>query len=194
MSKLFLYDTETTGLLHYKNAIHQLSGLIVINDRITEEFNFQIKPHPEAVIEESALLVSNVTKEQIMEYPEPYIVHNKLLNLLSKYCNKYNKLDKFFLVGFNNKGFDDEFFRNFFNLLDDKYFASWFWWDTIDVRVLAANYLMEERHKMPDFKLRTVAQYLGIEVDETKLHDAIYDMRLTKSIYDIVGNNKITAL
>jgi DNA polymerase III subunit epsilon len=191
MSKLFFYDTETTGLLHYKNAIHQISGLIVINNRITEEFNYQIKPHPEAVIEESALAVSNVTKEQIMEYPEPYIVHNKLLNLLAKYCNKFDKNDKFHLIGYNNRRFDDEFIRSFFNIRGDKFFGSWFWADSIDVLVLASNYLQDVRRELPDFKLRTVAEYLGIEVDETKLHDAIYDMHLTKAIYDIVGTNKI---
>jgi DNA polymerase-3 subunit epsilon len=191
MNKLLFFDVETTGLKPTQHAIHQLSGIITINGIIRENFNYQIKPHTTALIEESALAISNVTKEQIMAYPEAYIAHNKLLNTLAKYCNKYDKQDKFFLVGFNNKLFDDEFFKEFFNLLGDKYFASWFWWDTIDVRVLAANYLMEERHKMPDFKLRTVAEWLDIELDETKLHDASYDNHITKAIYDIVGTNKI---
>ena len=191
MSKLFFYDTETTGLLHYKNAIHQISGLIVINNRVIEEFNYKIKPHPEAVIEESALVVGNVTQEQIMEYPEPYIIHNKLLNLLAKYCNKYDKKDKFHLVGYNSRKFDDEFLRYFFNIRGDKYFGSWFWPDSIDVLVLASNYLQDVRKELINFQLRTVAEYLGIEIDENKLHEASYDNYLVKAIYDIVGTNKL---
>lgn len=39
---------------------------------------------------------------------------------------------------------------------------------------------------MENFQLRSVAKYLGIEVDETKLHDAKYDIYLTLEIYKIV--------
>lgn len=66
----------------------------------------------------------------------------------------------------------------------DKYFNSWFWIDTIDVMVLASNKFAKERHKFTDFKLSTVAQKLGIEFDETKLHDALYDIELTKKVYE----------
>ena len=194
MSKLFFYDAETTGLLHYKNAIHQLSGMIVINNVIMEEFNFSIRPHAKAVIEESALAVGNVTEEQIMAYPEAYIVHNKILNLLAKYCNKYDKTDKLHLIGYNNRRFDDSFLRSFFDVCGDKYFGSWFWNDTSDVLVLASNYLQDVRKELPDFKLHTVAAYLGIEIDETKLHNAVYDIHLTKAIYDIVGTNKLSKI
>jgi DNA polymerase-3 subunit epsilon len=36
---------------------------------------------------------------------------------------------------------------------------------------------------MENFKLKTVAQEMGIEVDESKLHDAKYDLELTYQIY-----------
>ena len=32
-------------------------------------------------------------------------------------------------------------------------------------------------------KLKTVAKYLGIEVDKSKLHDAWYDIEITRQIY-----------
>jgi DNA polymerase-3 subunit epsilon len=112
--------------------------------------------------------------------------------MLAKYCDKFNKGDKFFLVGYNNKGFDNDFLRNFFKQNGDNYFGSWFWADSIDVMVLAANYLKDERHKLENFQLRTVAKYLDIKVDETKLHDAMYDIYLTRAIYEIVKNgNKL---
>jgi DNA polymerase-3 subunit epsilon len=39
---------------------------------------------------------------------------------------------------------------------------------------------------MIDFKLKTVAKELGLWVDETRLHDAEYDIELTRSVYRIV--------
>jgi DNA polymerase III subunit epsilon len=34
--------------------------------------------------------------------------------------------------------------------------------------------------------LATVAKFLGIEVDEEQTHDALYDIEITKAIYEIV--------
>lgn len=65
----------------------------------------------------------------------------------------------------------------------DNYFGSWFWSDAIDVMVLAAQALMEQRPMMKDFKLRTVAEQLGIVIEEERLHDAMYDIYLTHEIY-----------
>ena len=56
----------------------------------------------------------------------------------------------------------------------------------MDVRVLAGQYLQERRSSMPSFKLPRVAIEVGIEVDENKLHDAEYDIYLTREIYRIV--------
>ncbi len=52
--------------------------------------------------------------------------------------------------------------------------------------VLASNKLKNERHKLENFKLSTVAKYLGVNVDETKLHDAYYDIYLTKEVYRLI--------
>jgi DNA polymerase-3 subunit epsilon len=53
------------------------------------------------------------------------------------------------------------------------------------VFILATQKLMEVRHTMKDFKLKTVAETLGIKIDESKLHDAMYDIELTWRIYKI---------
>lgn len=52
--------------------------------------------------------------------------------------------------------------------------------------VLATAYLLNQREQMENFKLATVAKQLGIEVVDESLHDAFYDIYLTKAIYDIV--------
>ena len=52
--------------------------------------------------------------------------------------------------------------------------------------VMAGFYLAEQRPDMPDFKLATVAKFMGVEVDETRLHDAAYDLILTRQIFERV--------
>jgi DNA polymerase-3 subunit epsilon len=44
---------------------------------------------------------------------------------------------------------------------------------------------------MENFKQGTVAKALGIEIDESRLHDALYDIQVCKSIYDIVSPYKM---
>jgi DNA polymerase-3 subunit epsilon len=184
MEKLFFYDLETTGVMHWKNGVHQISGCVVIDNEVEEYFNFNVCPHERAIIEEDALLVGGVTKEQILAYPSMREVYNQIIQILSRYVDKYNKQDKFHLVGYNNSSFDNQFFRAFFVQNNDIYFGSWFWSDTIDVMVLASNKLKGERGKLINFKQQTVAKYIGIEIDETKLHDAEYDIDICRKIYE----------
>ncbi len=117
MKQLF-YDLETTGTKYWRNSIHQLSGMVVVDGEVKEEFNFHVQPNPKAEIEDEALQIAGVTKEQVMAYPP-----------------------------------------------------------------LAAQALMEQRHMMKDFKLHSVAAQFGIELDESKLHDAMYDIYLTYEVY-----------
>jgi DNA polymerase III subunit epsilon len=182
MEKLFFYDLETTGTKFWKNGIHQISGAIVIDGEIKEVFDFKVRPNESAIIDEEALKIANVTKEQIMAYPSMQEVHSKIIKMLSKYVDKFNKKDKFHLAGYNNASFDNPFFRAFFVQNNDVYFGSWFWSDSIDVMVLASYKLRNVRHELVDFKQSSVAKYLGIEIDEKKLHDAEYDIEICLKI------------
>ena len=184
--KLFFYDLETTGLNPGKNGIHQISGMIVIDGEVKEKFDFKVQPNPKAIIEDESLAIAGVTREQVLAYEPMTSVFQKLVAMLGKYVNKFNKKDKFFLVGYNNASFDNNFFRGFFLQNGDEYFGSWFWSNSFDVMVLATPYLASRRADMANFKLRTVADTLGIKVEEDKLHDAMYDIYLTKAIFDIV--------
>ena len=184
MEKLFCYDLETTGVLPNRHGIHQISGAIVIGGDVKEEFDFKVRPNPKAQIEQAALDVGGVTKEQILAYPDMKIVYRQLIKMLEKYVGRYNKTDKFHLLGYNNTAFDNAFFRAWFLQNEDKYFGSWFWADSWDAMVFASFALKEERSRMENFKLSTVAGKMGIPVDEEKLHDATYDIYLTRKVFE----------
>lgn len=185
--KLFYFDLETTGVKHWKNGIHQISGAIEIDGEIKEYFDFKVKPYHLALIEDEALAVAGITKETLETYIQFKDCYKSLIELLSKYVDKFNKKDKFFLVGYNNASFDNQFFRAFFVQNNDNYFGSWFWSSSIDVMVLASQKLMNERAEMIDFKQSTVAKQVGIVVDESRLHDAEYDVNLMIGIYKAIN-------
>lgn len=180
------YDIETTGVDERKNGIHQISGCIEVNGKVVENFNFKVAPNPKAVIEEEALAVGNVTEEQIKAYMPMREGYLLFIKMLSKYVERYDKHDKMWLCGFNNRSFDDRFLRAWFKQNGDEFFGSWFWSDSLDVMVLSSQYLRARRAKMVDFKLKTVAMEVGLWVDKRKLHDAAYDIMLTREIYLIV--------
>lgn len=188
--KIFL-DLETTGVNPKRHSIHQIAGLVEVDGEVVEEFNILTRPHPKAEITPEALTTCNVTEEQILNYEPMEVGYRSLLAVLGRYIDKYDRTDKAYLVGFNNRAFDDIFLRRWFTQNGDSFFGSWFWTDTLDVLVLASQYLIGRRSAMQSFKLKRVALELGLEVDKDKLHDAFYDIKLTRDIYQIVTGLEI---
>lgn len=186
MAKICFVDLETTGVMYWKNGIHQISGAIVMDGEVKEGFDFHVAPNPAAVVEEEALKVSGVTLEQVTSYPAMGQVHKEFVSMLDKYVNKYDKYDKMFLAGYNNLSFDNNFLRAWFRQNGNEFFGSYFWAGGIDVMSLALLYLMDRRKSMENFKLMTVAKEVGVQIDESKLHNASYDIYLTMEIYRIV--------
>lgn len=182
----FFYDLETTGVDFRKNSIIQLYCEIYDDEKFLASYEYFMRPHPKAIIEPSALKANNRTEEEIMQYPLMYSVQQQFKQDMSQYVDRFNKLDKMVMIGYNNRNFDDNFMRKWFELCSDNFFGSFFHADSIDVICLASEYLLDRRKYMPSFKLFRVAKELGIVVDESELHDAKYDVKLTKQIYDIV--------
>lgn len=181
--KLMYFDLETTGTRFWASGIHQISGVIEIDGEIKESFDLKIKPNPKCIIEDEALAVASVTREDLDGYMDFKDGYKALTAILSKYVDKYDKTDKFFLVGYNNAAFDNPFLRAFFVQNGDQYFGSWFWSSPIDVFVLASYSFMSERYKFENFQQGTVAKYMGIEVDDNRLHDGVYDVEIMMQIY-----------
>jgi len=181
--KILFFDTETTSVDTVNGAMHQLTGCIEIDGVVKEEFDFHIQPFKDALIEPKALEVGGVTLEQIMEYDLHTTVYSNFVVMLDKYVDRYNKKDKMFLCGYNNASFDNQFLRNMFTRNHNNYFGSYFWSSPLDVFILASFRLMGARKYMPDFKQGTVAKALGIEVDDTKLHNALYDLSILRQIF-----------
>lgn len=181
-NKDFFFDLETTGVNHWEHGIHQIGILIDVDGATQESLDLKVRPLPNKLIQADALAISGKSLEEVMAYPPATEIKGQLSACMDKYVDKYNKTDKFNVIGYNVH-FDVGFFRAFFLDLGDNYYGSLFWANPIDVMVLASVRLKDIRPKMKNFQLRTVAETLGIVVDESKLHDAMYDLELTRQLY-----------
>lgn len=186
---ILFYDTETTGTDPRKHSIIQLSGIIDSGGTELERFDFRVRPHLKAQIESAALAANGHDELEIWGYPEMREVMAQFTGLLRKHVDPYDPKNKMHLCGYNNRGFDDDFLRTMFLLCSYKSFGGYFWSDSIDLLPIASNILREVRHTMPSFKLHRVARTFGIEVDQDKLHDSMYDVEITRKLYYILGRH-----
>ena len=98
--------------------------------------------------------------------------------MLGRYCDKYNRLDKFYMAGYNVR-FDADFLKEFFLKNKDFYFGSWFNYRFIDPLPLLhwANWVKEIN--LPDYKLATVCRHFQIPL---QAHDAMADITATREL------------
>lgn len=184
--KLFFCDTETTGVDPQCHAVVQISGSIHIPSpsgwEKQETFDLTMRPFEGAVLEPSALEVNGHTKEKLLGYESPLARLAELRKIMGKYVNPYDRRDKFWFIGYNAP-FDHGMVNSWFKRCGDTYCMSWFHFPPLDVAQLAAIALIQRRPDMRRFKLSDVAHELGIQIDEKRLHDALYDIELTEDVF-----------
>lgn len=185
MIKKCFIDTETTGLDAKKNGILEIGCIIEINDRVEDEFVIECSPFEGDEINDKALEVNHISKDNLFKRKPPTEAYQDFVNILSRHVDRYNRRDKLFFIAYNAP-FDSNFLREFFIKNSAPYFGSWFFYPPIDVAVLAAMYLRDERHRMPNFKLTTVAPTLGIDVNLAEAHSALYDTQIMKAVFNKV--------
>lgn len=186
--KLLFFDLETTGLDYNKCAIIQIAAIVAevdIKNKINaiDAINLKMKPRSDKFIDSHALEVNKFSLEEIMLWKDDHEAYLQFIEFLSKYVDKFNKIDKFYLVGYNNIKFDFDFLKQWFKDNGDKYLMSWWWPNQIDVMSEATRYLIQYRPIMNNFKLLNVAKVLEIPFDENLLHDGLYDVKLTYKIF-----------
>lgn len=185
MTKIIYIDTETTGLNREKCAITQLAGVIRVGDQ-EEEFNFFMAPHEGAEISDEALNTQGKTLDEVKAYPDQALQYAHFLTLLGKYVKKFDKQDKFILLGWNI-GYDADIVRAWFTRNGDKFFGSWFWTPPIDIMSVAAMALVPVRPSLPNFRLETVYRFLFQNDGEIEFHDARADIAATRRIARVLG-------
>ena len=183
-------DLETTGCDETKHHIFQIAGRIIdLDGTVIEKFNFKFRPISLLEYDDEALKVVGVTLDELKNLPmSAEQAYNELIELLSCYCNRYDSKDKYQFIAYN-AGFDSRFLREFFKHMGDNYYGSWFWNPAICVMQAIAMFVLDVRGSIPNFKLETLCQAAGISWDESKAHDADYDIEQTMQLFDYVREN-----
>lgn len=181
--KILNFDTETTGLYPNTNGLVQLAGVIEINDKEVEEFDFKLKPFPDDIIDEESLKIHGHTKEEIMGWDDPISIHEQLVEILDKYVDRYDPEDKYYPCGYNT-AFDISFLINYFKKCNNQFIGSWLKLKAqIDPLPILRMLDFMGQVDLSDYKLETVADALGIPI---KAHDALSDIKATIEIRKIV--------
>jgi DNA polymerase-3 subunit epsilon len=180
--KTIFFDVETSGPDDKVNGILQLAGTVECDGLPEYKFNYFMKPFDDQAVEISALEANGITLSQIVSFADPFDCYVQFTRMLAKYVDRFEKSDKFTLVGYNSR-FDDGFLREWFRRCHDKYYGSYFHWPSIDVSNMVAVKYRQVRSQFSNFKLMTVAKHLKIDVDESKAHDAVYDTMITRAVY-----------
>lgn len=176
--KILYFDTETTGKDPIKNGIIQISGIIEIDGVVKETFNLRAAPGVNDQIEQEALDVTGVKKEDFASYPSASETYSNLLRIFSRYVNKFNPKDKFTPAGYNVR-FDLEFLSQFFRKNNDKYFGSWIAWQGVDALPLVHYMHFLGELNLPNYKLGTLCEHFGIQINA---HDALSDITATREL------------
>lgn len=176
--KILYFDCETTGTDPIANDIVQLSAMMEINGKIVDTLNIRMRPFLEENIQQEALDVIGLTKEQVMAEQDPREAYMQIIKFFNKHIDKFDRADKFYPAGYNVK-FDLDFLYNFFKKNNDVYFGSYCNWRAIDGLPIM-HYLNWCGHvDLVDYKLGTVCDYYNIKIDA---HDAQSDIEATREL------------
>ena len=178
--KILWFDTETTGLDSKNNDILTIAGIIEIDGIVKEEFYVETQPFNYSNISEAALKVNGLTLEQIKTFISPQQAHAKLIEIFSKYIDRYNRADKFTPAGHNVR-FDCDFLNSFFKKNSDKYFGSWFDYHIIDTVQLLQLMKFKGSLDIENCKLVTAAKKFGISLENA--HNAMDDIKATRELF-----------
>ena len=186
--KIFFYDLETTGIDYKINGIIQLGGIVCdleTDGKLVpiDGINLQMQPKDGKKVDLLALEVNGISIEKIQSYMKQEDAFKKFTKFLEKHVDKFNKLDKLKLAGYNNTSFDNDFLRQWFIDNGNKYYGAYFWPDCIDVMCEVSRYLFYYRPILTNFTLGNIGNVLGISTKNEGLHDALYDIKLTFKIF-----------
>ena len=178
--KILWLDTETTGLSPWKQDVIQMAGIVEIDGKVMEKFEFKCQPHFWEDIQQQALDVHGYSEEDLAEFPKPAKVWNQFCRVLDTYVDKYDKTDKFIMAGYN-VGFDFDFMKSWWSKCEQSYFGSYFEYKQFDVYPLVFLFDQKYNWQMPKHKLVNICEFLSIEIHA---HDALADIEATKKVYD----------
>jgi len=178
--KIFYFDVETTGLDPETSGIYEFAYIVEIDGKVVEEAVEFINPGDVQVSDFTIKLFENQGRDlgELLTYQSKETFYKKLLKVLDKYVNKYNKADKFTICGYNVE-FDRRHLQALFLSFNNTYLPSYFRAPYLDVMVFATYVFKDNLHRFPKFSLGTLCELMEIEIDA---HNALSDIQATRNL------------
>lgn len=185
--KVICIDTETTGVDVSKHGICTLAAIVYIDGKEVDCLELKLNPktyNRSVEINPQALEVNGLTEAELESYAPSATAFNDFIAFLEKYINRYDKNDKFEVMGYNSQ-FDTAFIRAWFLDNNHYYYGSYFKNYDLDVFALVkwVNFMDSGFGAgLPNLKLATVCEKFEIEIKEA--HTALADIRATVQLKD----------
>ena len=176
-------DLETSDL----GAPHLISPVEIVlkvqePDGSEDSLRQLVQLLPGDIMSPGATETHGYSQEDTKDFMDPRFAIVELKRFLRQKVNRFDPQDKLLFSGYN-AFFDYTTLRAWFERQGVEFFGAFFWWPPFDVMTWAAKKLAPFRHNIPDFKLSTLAAFLGAQVDDKLLHGASYDIELTQFIH-----------
>ncbi len=183
MNKILFLDTLTTGMNTERCAIYRIGGIYTEDGVEKKRFQFHMKPFPGARISDQSLWVGNVDRSILAGYPDQEKTFLEFIRMLDTFVEVRNSRDKMYIAGFNAATMDVPFLWEWFRRNGNERNRDYFHMQIIDMMNISAFVLMNERQRMQDFKLESVARQLHIYSGEGDTFDCIQNAKTTLDIY-----------
>jgi DNA polymerase-3 subunit epsilon len=194
MKKILWLDVETTGLDPNRNGLIQLAMLMDIDGEMVDEVQLDFQPFQKDEItinelgfqkewrefdlgDNTVLPATNITAQTLWGYLIPTTM--KINHFLQKHISKFDKNDKAYIGGYNVP-FDIAFLSKFYEKCGDKYLGSYINWKQVDVRSMVYMLDFHDHIRLDNYKLATVAEHFGIELDA---HNPMSDIKVTRELF-----------
>ena len=176
--KVLWFDVETTGLDPVKNDIITLAMIIEIDGEVKDFKYIKMQPTNFDNIEDQALKVNGVTREELKNFMTPKQAHQEIKGFLGQFVDPFDRNDKYQPAGYN-VGFDVGFLAEFFKKVGDKYFGSWIDYHKLDVSSIVQLLALKNNLKLDKYRLLNVANHFGVKIEA---HDALSDIEATREV------------
>lgn len=165
--KVLIYNIDTTGEFFWLHGIYRITGIILIDNEEVEKFTLEMKPNPAAKIDLKAFKYKSDNPQTIQTFDSMTEGFSAFKFIMEKHLDKFDRKDRFYLVGWGNANKKDSFLKAWFiqnNFRDD--FALMFFPEAIDLKCLLATRLRKQRDTFPVFTLQTVLKAFGSEIED----------------------------
>jgi len=195
-------DFETSGLEAKRHAIVQLAMLFDINGEVVDKLTLNIQPfendHVNFVMNDkpqemlwgdiqfmaeaignATLPVNGISFKDMIGYLEPLEAHEQIVAFLDKHIDKFDKVDKAWVGGYNVR-FDLDFLVEFFNRCEDKFLGSYINYRCLDPYSVLQNNDYKANEHLKSLSLENVCKEFELE---HVAHDALSDIEATRHLW-----------